>query len=226
MGKLMHIEDKKQTGIVFNIQKYSVHDGPGIKTIVFMKGCPLHCSWCSNPESQFFQPELAFNSGKCLGIEKCKHCINICPEKAIAEEADGKININRTLCKNCVEVCVPFCPALALITYGESRTVDSVIKAVEEDSMFYTRSGGGLTLSGGEPLAQKDFALALLRQAKKHRIKTSIETCGYVAKEVMLEAASYLNSMMFDIKHMDTAKHQQATGQGNERVLENIKSDD
>lgn len=218
------IEDKKQIGVIFNIQKYSVHDGPGIRTIVFLKGCPLHCAWCSNPESQVFVPELAYNAGKCIGVEKCKHCINICPNGAIALADDGKIRIDRTLCKNCVEICVPKCPPQALIAYGHSAVVKDVIDEVEQDSMFYTRSGGGLTLSGGEPLAQKDFALALLREAKKRRIKTSIETCGFVPKETMLEAAQFLNSMMFDIKHIDSDKHRAVTGQGNERILENFKA--
>lgn len=217
-----HIDDTKQMGTVFNIQKYSVHDGPGIRTLVFLKGCPLRCSWCSNPESQVFTPELAYNQGKCLGQDKCTRCAGVCPENAIVFAEDGKAAIDRTLCKHCTETCAPHCPALALITYGEKQSVATVIAAVEQDSMFYTRSGGGLTLSGGEPLAQPEFSLALLREARKRRIKTSIETCGCTPLEVMVEAAKHLNSMMFDIKHNNSEKHAAATGHGNEKIIANF----
>lgn len=221
-GNMRPIDDTKQVGTVFNIQKYSVHDGPGIRTLVFLKGCPLRCSWCSNPESQAFNPELAYNQGKCLGQAKCTHCTSVCPENAIIFTEEGKAAIDRVLCKNCTERCVPYCPAQALIAYGEKTTVATVIDAVEQDSMFYTRSGGGLTLSGGEPLSQPVFALALLREARKRRIKTSIETCGCAPLEVMQEAAQHLNSMMFDIKHTNSEVHAAATGQGNEGIIENF----
>ena len=217
-----HIDDTKQMGTIFNIQKYSVHDGPGIRTLVFLKGCPLRCSWCSNPESQVFTPELAYNPGKCLGQEKCNHCKGVCPENAIGFAQNGKATIDRARCTHCTENCVPHCPALALIAYGEKQNVATVIAAVEQDSMFYTRSGGGLTLSGGEPLAQPEFSLALLREARKRRIKTSIETCGCSPLEVMVEAAKYLNSMMFDIKHSNSEKHAAATGHGNEKIVANF----
>ena len=165
-------EDKKTSGVVFNVQKYSVHDGPGIRTIVFFKGCPLSCRWCSNPESQSFKVELAFNDGRCLGFSQCVRCLNACPNQAIAQ-VDDKPVFNREVCASCERHCVEACPASGVIAYGQRKTVDEVLRVVEQDSMFYTRSGGGITLSGGEPLAQPDFALALLREARRRRLKAA-----------------------------------------------------
>ncbi|UIJ37021.1 glycyl-radical enzyme activating protein [Desulfobaculum bizertense] len=219
----MSLIDRKTTGTVFNVQKYSVHDGPGIRTIVFMKGCPLHCRWCSNPESQSFKPELAYNPNKCLGVDKCVRCLEVCTAGALSTTADNKISVNRELCLDQMH-CADACPAQALNVYGRTMSVDEVLKRVEEDSIFYARSGGGLTLSGGEPLAQRDFALALLREARTRRIKTAIETCGFVDYETLKAAAEYLNHVLFDIKSVDAEKHKEFTGQSCERVMENLKS--
>ncbi len=217
-------DDRQQSGTIFNIQKYSVHDGPGIRTVVFLKGCPLSCSWCSNPESQIFAPELAYNQGKCIGVESCGHCLKVCPHVVIQSGEEGKIIIDRAKCQGCVEICTQACPPKALIPYGYSCTVDEAVSKVEQDMQFYARSGGGMTLSGGEPLAQKNFALALLREAKKRRIKTCIETCGVTDTETMLEAAGLLNSMLFDLKHIDSAAHAKSTGLGNERIIQNLSA--
>lgn len=216
-------EIQKTTGIIFNIQKYSVHDGPGIRTVVFLKGCPLKCHWCSNPESQSFRPELAYNRNKCITVSECLRCSDICEEKALVRGEDDKIDVVWDNCTDCL-ACTEVCPAGALITYGEQRNVKDVIDEVEQDATFYARSGGGLTLGGGEPLAQPDFALALLKEAKRRYIKTAIETCGDVSKDVLLEACKYSNTLMIDIKSMDSAKHRQYTGHGNERILENFEA--
>ena len=209
--------------MVFNIQKYSVHDGPGIRTIVFLKGCALSCRWCSNPESQRREPELAFNAGRCLGVSKCGHCIVACPYGSITLGDDDRLNINRNHCAACHMPCAAACPAQGLLVYGKERTVDDVLNVVEQDMAFYARSGGGLTLSGGEPLLQGEFALALLREARARRIKTAVETCGMVSSETIRAAAEYLNYVLFDIKHMDSATHEAQTGLPNTRILENFR---
>lgn len=216
-------EIQNTTGTVFNIQKYSVHDGPGIRTVVFLKGCPLSCLWCSNPESQSFKPQLAYNRNKCITLSECLRCGEICTAGALVRGEDDKISVEWDTCTNCL-ACTDVCPAGALITYGEERNVKDVIDQVEKDASFYARSGGGLTLGGGEPLAQPDFALALLKEAKRRYIKTAIETCGHVSKDTILEAGKYCNMLMFDIKSLDTAKHKEFTGVGNELIIENFKA--
>lgn len=217
-------EDRKATGTVFNIQKYSVHDGPGIRTIVFLTGCTLACRWCSNPESQSAVPQLAYNEGRCLSLSKCMRCVEVCTKGALSEAPDGKIQVNRQLCSTCKTLdCAGACPAKGLIVYGETKTVEDVLTVVEQDAMFYSRSGGGMTLSGGEPLFQKDFALALIREARLRRIKVAIETCGNVSWDVLSEAAGHLNTVLFDIKHMDSKKHKEWTNDGNERIHENFE---
>ena len=216
-------EDKQTQGTIFNIQKYSVHDGPGIRTIVFLKGCPLSCSWCSNPESQSLAPQLAYNQGRCLGLDKCTRCIAACPQGAIAPGADNALVIRREVCLQCeTRDCAATCPSKGLIVYGEEMRVDQILDKVAQDAIFYKRSGGGMTLSGGEPLHQSSFALALLREAKKRRIRTAIETCGLVPWEVLSEAAGLLHTVLYDIKHVDSAIHKQATGVSNEMILENL----
>ena len=216
-------QDRKVTGIVFNIQKYSVHDGPGIRTIVFTKGCPLSCRWCSNPESQLLKPQMAFNATRCIGTDKCQYCIPACPYQSIKSEGNA-LNIDCSHCTECETLaCAKACPAGSIITYGQTRTVEDVLNAVAQDAIFYTRSGGGMTISGGEPLFQKDFALALLREARRRRIKTAIETCGCYEWERLEEAAPLLNYVLFDVKHTDSEKHKWATGVGNELILSNLK---
>lgn len=219
----MCVDDCQRQGMVFNVQKYSVHDGPGIRTIVFLKGCSLSCRWCSNPESQQREPELAFNAGRCLGVSKCGHCIVACPYGSITLGEDDKLNINRNHCTACHMPCAAACPAQGLLVYGKQRTVDDVLNVVEQDMAFYARSGGGLTLSGGEPLLQGEFAVALLREARARRIKTAVETCGMVSAETIREAAPYLNYVLFDIKHMDSAQHEAQTGLSNRHILENFR---
>lgn len=208
-------------GIVFNIQKYSVHDGPGIRTVVFLKGCALACRWCSNPESQGFKPQLAYNEKKCITLSECVRCAEVCTVGALVQGDNDKVKIVWDNCSDCL-ACTEVCPAEALVPYGEVQNVKDVIDQVEKDATFYARSGGGLTISGGEPLAQAKFAIALLKEAKHRYIKCAIETCGYAAKEDLLEACKYCNTILFDIKSMDSKKHEEYTGKGNERIIENF----
>ena len=209
------------SGYVFNIQHYSVHDGPGIRTIVFLKGCPLECRWCSNPESQQYSPELAYNENNCIGTTECSWCKTACSFDAIHDGEAGKIAIDRKACQKCFK-CVEACPSKALHTFGTVMTVPEVIKIVEADSIFYSRSGGGLTISGGEPLTQGDFTYALIKEAKRRRIDATIETCGHADWAQLERIAPYLKIILYDIKHMDNAKHQEYTGISNKLILENF----
>jgi len=211
----------KLQGCVFNIQRYSLHDGPGIRTIVFLKGCPLSCRWCSNPESQCFQPEIAYNTNKCIGVDQCGRCTEVCPHKAILTAPDGKIYIDRQWCRQCMG-CAQVCPAKALHTFGALMSIDEVLKVVEADEAFYCRSGGGLTLSGGEPLAQAEFTQALLREAKRRRINTAMETCGLASWSDLAMICPDLDSILYDIKTIDSDKHRKFTGCDNTAILENF----
>lgn len=215
------IPDKLKKGIVFNIQKFSVHDGPGIRTVIFLKGCSLRCPWCSNPESQLLARQLAYNSGKCLTTASCRRCLDVCPQEALLTADDGRIQWDASVCDQCLK-CADVCPTHALNVYGYEITVDEALRRVEEDEAFYARSGGGLTLSGGEPLFQEEFALALLREARKRRIDTCIETCGNVPWAVLEEAGRYLNSIYYDIKSVDKMAHNGHVGASNELILSNL----
>jgi len=215
-------ESCHKTGCVFNIQQFSVHDGPGIRTIVFLKGCPLRCQWCSNPESQQSHMELALNANKCIGVSQCGQCIISCPQHAITANDHDQPFINRALCKKCFQ-CADSCPTSACSVFGKLMSVDEILRIVDQDGIFYSRSGGGLTLSGGEPLLQADFALEILKEAKRRRINTAIETSGQAAWTELEKLCSYLNTIIYDIKCIDSTKHQQRTGQSNELILANFK---
>ncbi|MBQ9537051.1 MAG: glycyl-radical enzyme activating protein [Desulfovibrionaceae bacterium] len=218
------LDDNQQKGMVFNVQKFSVHDGPGIRTIVFTKGCPLRCRWCSNPESQLHETDLAFNVGRCLGVSKCGHCTLACPFGSITVGSNDIPKIERSHCKDCEhKPCAEACPAQSLLIYGKERSVEDVLSVVEQDMVFYARSKGGLTISGGEPLLQTDFALALLREAHNRHIRTAIETCGMVQEETLRAAAPLLHNVLFDIKHIDPVIHKEQTGRSNEQILANFK---
>lgn len=214
--------DKKKYGYVFNVQRYSLHDGPGIRTIVFLKGCPVRCQWCANPESQQFNPELAYNENKCIGLKECGWCINSCEAEAIYEDLNGKIAIKREQCTNCGK-CVDICPSKALTMYGDLKSVEEVLDLVEADSTFYSRSGGGITLSGGEPLAQAEFASEILKEAKRRRLNTAIETSGYADWDKAVTVFEYVDHILFDIKNMDAIRHKEFTGVDNQPILENFK---
>jgi pyruvate formate lyase activating enzyme len=218
---MISLPDTHQKGIVYNIQKYSLHDGEGIRTIIFLKGCSLLCSWCCNPESQEMLPQLGYNRAKCLTVNECSRCQDICPEHALSAGNDGTMAVDMTVCTNCLK-CAELCPSHALNSYGYEITVGEALNRVEEDSMFYRRSGGGMTLSGGEPLLQSRFAISLLREARKRHIDTCIETCGNISWPVLKEAAAHLNSLYYDIKFMDSEMHKKGTCFDNTLIKENF----
>lgn len=208
-------------GLVFNIQRFSLHDGPGIRTVVFMKGCPLRCIWCSNPESQSEYPEISFLEIRCLGYNECGLCIRKCPKGAIKQGEKGKIKIERELCNNCGK-CVDACVSKALNLIGQHVSVENVMRIMEEDDNFYVRSQGGITISGGEPLMQADFVSDLLSKCNQFGISTAVETSGYGSKKAIEKICSKSDLIFYDIKHMDSIIHKNFTGVGNELILENI----
>lgn len=207
----------KNSGTIFNIQNFSVNDGPGIRTIVFLKGCPLHCLWCANPESQSGKYELSYSSQKCIG---CGICKNTCKNRAISITEKG-VSIDRNLCRSCFD-CASNCPSKALHVIGYTETVEKIVDIVEKDSIFYANSGGGLTLSGGEPLFQSEFAISILKEANHRSINCAIETSGFVKWGVLDEACKYLDNVLYDIKSMDDEKHRQFIGVSNQLILENF----
>ena len=206
-------------GLVWDIRKYSLHDGPGIRTTVFLKGCPLSCLWCSNPESQVGDPEVAWVREKCLS---CGTCVQACVREAITVDRSGRRRIDPARCDLCGD-CAARCPGGAMAMVGRAMSVDAVLHEVGQDAIFYSRSGGGLTLSGGEPLAQAAFAAELLRRYKSDYVgfHTSVETCGEAPWEALALVAPHVDLFLYDIKHMDTLEHRRLTGAGNERILEN-----
>lgn len=216
---------KPITGRVLNIQHFCTHDGPGIRTTVFLKGCSLRCKWCSNPESINPKPELAYNAAKCIGEKKCGFCLkNVCPESAIyvIASADDKVKINWDLCTNCSE-CVPVCPTNALYMFGQEMTVDQVLDEVEQDATFYRESGGGMTLSGGECQLQPDFVAALLSEAHSRGINTAIETASNVPWDFMAKILPHVDTVLHDIKLTDPVRHKKWTGVDNTRIRTNLQ---
>lgn len=211
-------EIEKTKGIIFNLQRYSIHDGPGIRTTVFLKGCPLRCLWCQNPESQSAQPEIFFDREKCKG---CGTCVKACPKGAI-EIKDGKSRTNRQLCKG-IGKCAEVCPNGARNLIGRYATAGEVFKEVKEDEIFYWRSGGGVTLSGGEPLAQPEFVIALLKLCKDAGINTALDTSGYTKWGTFKRVLEYVDLVLYDFKHMDPVEHKKYTGVSNELILDNVR---
>ena len=205
-------------GAVFNIQGYSIDDGPGIRTTVFLKGCPLKCLWCSNPESQ--QPYLEVSHSDSL-CNKCGQCITVCDTKAISVDDKG-VHIDRNLCNNCgrcTEVCVP----QALRIMGKYMIADEVFHEVNKDKDYYKISGGGVTASGGEPLSQAEFVAALFKKCRENDIHTCLETCGFGTKAALDKVLPYTSLILFDIKHIDVTTHRKLTGQSNEPILRNLE---
>lgn len=209
------------TGIVFNIQHFSIQDGSGIRTTVFLKGCPLRCTWCANPESQKIHPELMYVKKSCIN---CKCCLNNDPDKIVALDKEGKVDINPGLAsKTNVTHYSNVCPAEAISVVGQEMTVSEVLGKVEQDEVFYKHSYGGMTISGGEPLSQPEFTEALLKEARNKGIHTAIETTGYAPYETVKRIYSNLDQIITDIKIMNNEKHKRYTGVSNTLILENFR---
>jgi pyruvate formate lyase activating enzyme len=211
--------NRETTGWVFNIQHYSIHDGPGIRTTVFLKGCPLRCLWCSNPESQRLKPQILFDNDRCI---RCDACITTCPNDAILVNEDGTRQIQAENCNLC-GLCIEGCYAGALEQIGKEMTVGDVLAEIKTDQPFYDQSGGGITLSGGEPALQSRFSLGLLQGSKALGIHTAIETTGYVKWDVWESLRPYLDLVLYDLKELDSELHTRWTGLPNELVLDNLK---
>lgn len=205
-------------GIVFNIQKFSIHDGPGIRTTVFLKGCPLKCKWCSNPESQLNKIQILWHQDKCI---KCKSCINTCPNQAI-QLIDDKIIIDHDKCTGCLS-CINSCHQFAIQNEGEYKTVDEVVRICLQDQDFYEESNGGVTISGGEGMSQPSFLKSLVKELKQHQLHVAIETTGYINHDTFKELASLFDLLLFDVKHYDTNKHYLGTNVHNDLIIQNLK---
>jgi len=206
------------TGLVGNIQHYSIHDGPGIRTTVFLKGCPLNCRWCHNPENLNFEPQIRWQKEKCLG---CGDCISACPWQALRLTANG-VFIDDDLCARCGK-CVEVCPSLALELLGRALTVEETLTLLKKDALFYECSDGGVTLSGGEPLAQAEFSAALLKALKSEGIHTALDTSGYAPWEQLAKCAEVTDLFLYDIKHLDPCRHKRLTGVDNVLILANLR---
>lgn len=204
-------------GVVFQVQRFCIHDGPGIRTVVFLKGCPLHCPWCHNPESKHRVPQMMCWFAKCTN---CGSCVDVCPMLCHCIE-EGKHVVDFTDCVHCGK-CAAACRNEALEIIGEECSVEEVLCKVEKDSIFYASSGGGLTVSGGEPFLQHEFLLELLRKAKERQIHTAVETCGFVRKEILERVAPFVDLFLYDIKETDHSQHLQLTGGDLTCVLENL----
>ncbi|KJS19781.1 MAG: hypothetical protein VR72_17325 [Clostridiaceae bacterium BRH_c20a] len=204
-------------GKIINIQRFSIHDGPGIRTVIFMKGCPLKCLWCSNPESQKFNAELTFSKNYC---QNCGSCIPTCQLGAL-KIREGLLEIDRKRCNNCGE-CVVACSNNALKKIGKDYTVSEVIKEIKKDQAYYRRSGGGVTLSGGEVSAQPRFAVELLKESHLHGYNTCIETCGYQKWDILSRIIEETDLVFYDLKVLDPQKHKIFTGIDNSLIIHNL----
>ncbi len=206
-------------GLIFDIQRYSIHDGPGIRTLIFFKGCPLRCKWCSNPESWHPSPQLLYDESTCVG---CGSCIEACSHMAIKKQGK-KIVTDRKRCQGCGD-CIDACYCGARRIAGKYMSVEDLIREVEKDTIFYRNSNGGITLSGGEVLAQSDFAASLLKACKKDGFHTAIETCGLGSFSAIEKLLPHLDLVLYDLKHLDDEQHREQTGVSNKEILANFKT--
>jgi pyruvate formate lyase activating enzyme len=214
----IHSHDRLQ-GSVARIERLAVHDGPGIRTVIFLKGCPLRCSWCASPETQHYAPELMFDRRRCI---RCGACLPACPAAAVFRTDESELDIDRSLCQGC-GFCIRLCLSGARRIVGTSFTVADIVGEIEKDEVFYYRSGGGVTISGGEPMAQRLFSAGILGACAERGIHTAMETSGHTAWEHLAPLLDRLDLIYVDIKHMDDAIHRRATGVGNQLILENIR---
>ena len=210
----------ERKAFIFNKQKYNMYDGPGVRSLVFFKGCPLRCKWCSNPEGLFRKYQIMLSPTSCVS---CGACVPVCPQKLHSISSNGEHLINRDSdCIGC-GACVDACLQSALKIAGEQVSISELLEYVEEDRAFYEQSGGGVTLGGGEVTAQPEAAISLLQACKNEGINTAIETCGYTKKETILKFAEYVDLFLFDLKHIDPDRHFELTGVRNEMILENLE---
>jgi pyruvate formate lyase activating enzyme len=209
-------------GTIFKIKRFSIHDGPGIRTSVFLKGCPLNCIWCHSPEGISNDISIWHNRNMCIA---CGKCVEACPEKALEliKNPISYINIDRNLCKTTGE-CVKACPPNAMQFTGSITTVSEIMSEIEKDNAFYQSSGGGVTLTGGEPLYQPDFAIEILKVCKNRNIHTAIETCLYCEKDVLDHISEFIDFFIIDLKLFDSASHKNFTGKTNEIIKENFRN--
>lgn len=205
-------------GLIFNIQKFSIHDGPGIRTTIFLKGCPLRCKWCANPESQSAHVQILWDQKKCV---HCLQCVKSCMHQAISCK-EGEIHIDEELCQGCLN-CVSTCLQSALSNEGETKEIEEIVRIALQDKDFYEESGGGITISGGEGMSQPYFLKELVKELKKHNLHLAIETTGYIPKETFHELAPLFDLLLFDVKHYDTNRHFEDTGVHNEQIINNLK---
>lgn len=212
----------ERKALIFNIQKYNMYDGPGVRTLIFFKGCPLRCQWCSNPESQLRAYQVMYKKDVCV---HCGHCAQICPagvfKQSITRGDEYPINPDAE-CIGCRK-CEQECPAQALGVMGEQKTISELMDIVMEDKPFYDTSGGGLTVGGGEPMMQPEALINLLMAAKQNYVNTAIETCGYARPETVAKVAEVCDLFLFDLKHMNSERHHELTGVRNESILENLR---
>jgi pyruvate formate lyase activating enzyme len=206
-------------GIVFDIQKFSIHDGPGIRTTVFFKGCPLSCWWCHNPESQALEPEVIFRAYRCI---RCGACLSVCVQGAISWDGDA-VSTDREKCTHC-GACAQVCYSEAREAVGREMTVAQVMAEIERDVAFYDESNGGVTFSGGEPLWQAGFLLALLQACQAKEIHAALDTCGFAPWETLDAIREHVDLFLYDLKLMDGAKHRDFTGVSNELILKNLQA--
>lgn len=208
-------------GLIFSIDRNVVEDGPGIRTTVFLKGCPLRCVWCHSPQSQSREKQLLFIENRCIG---CGECIKACPHDAQILSGTGR-HILWDECDDCGE-CAQVCPSMALEMSGEWKTVDQIMDIVQRDAAYYKNSGGGVTFSGGEPLAQSEFLFFCLEKCRKIGIHTAVDTSGFTKWSILEKILPHTDLFLYDLKHMDNRAHKQITGVANEPILKNLKQVD
>jgi len=210
-------ESGETSALIFDVKHYAINDGPGIRVTIFLKGCPLSCTWCHNPESMSPLVQRMYSSTKCIG---CSTCVEACPQDALTLTAAGIVT-DPDLCELC-GTCATVCPTQATEMSGELATVDSLMERIEKETIFFDQSGGGVTVSGGEPLMQPEFLTALFDACGEKRIHRTLDTSGFAKKEILLQVAERTDHFLYDLKVMDSARHKQHIGVGNEVILDNL----